>query len=149
MTSNQILIVSATILGAAVAAFLWNIATKFLSQYEKIETWQFDTKLFGPPIKPGIIYIMRCDAHVANLYKVGYTTKSAEDRAYQLSKSTATPRPFKVIDAIEVQDVRYAEKVIHDELADYRLEKKREFFQAPLQLIQKRLRQRVQKGRIQ
>lgn len=76
------------------------------------------------------VYIMRCDAHLADLYKVGFTDRDPETRARELSSTTAAPQPFAVVQAWPVSNGMAAEQAAHEALKEVRLSKNREFFQA-------------------
>lgn len=89
---------------------------------------------FGEGLNPGIIYIMRSPAHEPDVYKIGLTTKSAEERAKQLNK-TATPLPLEVIASFKVGDCKAVEAEIHRRLEAYRINPRREFFKGPIQYI--------------
>lgn len=112
----------------------------------KVERTLFDPRIHGAPTKPGVIYIMRCEAHGPNIYKIGFTTKPVEKRAKQLSASTASPLPFKVLKTFAVGEVDYAEKVVHQELGEFRIAKNREFFAAPYEEILRRINNRVERA---
>jgi hypothetical protein len=76
------------------------------------------------------VYVMRCPAHGADIYKVGYSTKDPELRARELSAATASPVKFLLVQAWAVTDGRLAETAAHSALEHYRLADNREFFQA-------------------
>ncbi len=84
----------------------------------------------GP--NPGFVYIMRSPAHELDVYKIGLTTKSPEERAKQLNK-TSTPLPLEVLASWQVGDCKAVEAEIHKRLDDYRINPRREFFGGPIQ----------------
>src|ERR1019366_9050628 len=47
----------------------------------------------------GVLYVMRCLAMQEEVYKVGWTSNSAEQRARELSSATGVPVSFAVVDA--------------------------------------------------
>lgn len=83
-------------------------------------------------LKPGKIYILRNPLHRDAIVKIGRTTGSSETRASQISTSTGVPYPFEVLYEEDVIDCQLAERLIHEKLEDYRINKRREFFQLPL-----------------
>ncbi len=84
---------------------------------------------------PGTVYIMRNPSHGNDLYKIGITRRSTEQRAQELGSSTASPLPFGVLARWEVGDCASVEKEVHKKLKAYRVSKRREFFFAPLSYI--------------
>lgn len=80
----------------------------------------------------GYIYIMRNPAHALDIFKIGLTTKTADERAAQLSASTGSPDKFLIIQRWKVNDCFLAEKLIHQLLDNFRLNPKREFFRLEL-----------------
>ena len=85
-------------------------------------TQEFTTK------NAGRIYIMRNGNLGDNVYKIGLTTKTTDERARQLSK-TSIPDKFYVMREWNVKDCYLAEKNIHELLDKYRVDKRREFFE--------------------
>ncbi len=76
---------------------------------------------------PGIVYVARTPAHQTDVYKVGLTRRTAEERARELG-STSTPLPFGVMAKWEVGDCAAVEREAHRRLEPYRLNPRREFF---------------------
>ena len=62
------------------------------------------------------------------------TTRTPEQRARELSGPTGVPTRFEVLYEEHVVDCALAEKLIHKQLADFRLRQEREFFEVPLKL---------------
>lgn len=79
----------------------------------------------------GFIYIMINDSY-NGLIKIGKTTISAEERAKQLSRESGVPTAFRVAYELYVDDCDAAEKKIHNNLNEYRINPNREFFKYPL-----------------
>lgn len=79
----------------------------------------------GP--KSGYIYLMRSPSHAPDVYKIGLTQVTPRERAISLSK-TSSPLPFGVLASWFVDDCFAAEKEIHEALAQYRVDPRREFF---------------------
>jgi hypothetical protein len=71
---------------------------------------------------------MRCPAHACDLYKIGFTTVSPEERANDLSRATATPVRFVVMEYWVVSDAKAAEASIFAALKSRRANGSREFF---------------------
>lgn len=82
---------------------------------------------------PGFIYLMRSDAHVSDLYKIGLSRRTSEERAHELSRATGVPTPLAAIADWEVGDCADVESRIHKRLAACRVNKRREFFRGNLQ----------------
>jgi hypothetical protein len=76
--------------------------------------------------KFGYLYILENES-LPNLIKIGFTKKSAFQRAAQLS-NTSIPTPYKVAYLARVAKPREVEKEVHHLLADVRVNDKREFF---------------------
>lgn len=85
-------------------------------------------------IDPGIVYVARNPANVANVYKVGLTRRTSKERASDLSKTSA-PVPFLIVGEWSVGNCREVEKQVHKILKRYRLNPKREFFQCEVSRI--------------
>jgi hypothetical protein len=77
------------------------------------------------PIR-GFVYILSNEA-MPGLLKIGYTTKDVDRRVSELSHATGIPEPFKIEAYFLTNDPRNHEKLIHDELSNYRHSNK-EFF---------------------
>lgn len=60
--------------------------------------------------------------------KIGYTNRSPYIRARELSNSTGVPTPFKVYYYRKVKNGKLTESILHEKLKNYRVNKKREFF---------------------
>ena len=81
----------------------------------------------------GCVYILKNEA-MPDLIKIGYTMETAEKRANDLSRSTGVPMPFEVVTdfaRLELEHCKTLEKEIHKELAEYRINPRREFFRYP------------------
>jgi hypothetical protein len=84
---------------------------------------------------PGVIYLTRSPAHEVDLYKVGLTRRSADERNKELSSATGVPLPFGVCASWEVGDCASVEKEVHRRLEWCRVNRRREFFNASLSKI--------------
>ncbi|WP_428987954.1 GIY-YIG nuclease family protein [Methylocapsa aurea] len=76
----------------------------------------------------GVLYVLRCLAMKDEVYKVGWTSSSAEQRARELSSATGVPVAFAVANAWHHSDPEALEKGVHAMLSPYRLNESREFF---------------------
>ncbi|AFZ13486.1 helicase A859L [Crinalium epipsammum PCC 9333] len=80
----------------------------------------------------GSIYIMKNPAfREENMLKIGRTERTPQQRAKELS-TTGLPDSFYVVYEQDVANCVLAEKLIHQKLANYRYNQKREFFILPL-----------------
>jgi len=96
-----------------------------------------NTKLKNIPDGPnkGYIYVMRSASDKGDVYKIGLTQRLPEVRASEVSRGTGVPTSYLVVEDWEVADCVLAERIIHQELKDYRINEKREFFCAPYKLL--------------
>lgn len=78
--------------------------------------------------KAGVLYVMRCLAMNDEVYKVGWTSGTAEQRARELSSATGVPISFIVVDRWQHFDPEGLEKGVHAILTPYRIAENREFF---------------------
>ena len=83
----------------------------------------------------GFIYVMRSAAHEKNVFKVGLTRRTPEERSKELSRNTSSPDHFHVMQEWDVDDCILAERLIHEKLSDFRLNPRREYFKAPYKEI--------------
>ena len=86
-------------------------------------------------VNPGFIYVMRSAAHPKDVFKIGLTRRTSDERSGELSRSTSSPDHFLVVEEWATGDCVLAEKLIHEELASYRFNPNREFFKAPYRTI--------------
>lgn len=75
----------------------------------------------------GYIYILRNPIMGKNIFKIGLTRNDVDERIKQLS-NTSVPDKFYKSQEWNVKDCIKAEKEIHLRLTDYRIDKRREFF---------------------
>jgi len=80
----------------------------------------------------GFLYILNNPSLPEGFLKIGMTTRNPNQRAKELS-TTSVAAAFQVAHSIKVIDCKKAEKVLHERLFEYRVNKKREFFKLPLQ----------------
>lgn len=81
----------------------------------------------------GKIYILRNSNYEKDIYKIGLTTKTVEERAEQLS-NTSVPDKFSIMREWDVKDCYLAEKTIHKALDIYRIDNRREFFKMDMRI---------------
>ena len=79
----------------------------------------------------GCVYILKNPA-MPDLIKIGYTTRTAEERATELYEGvTGVPKPFVVAYIVDCEEPPKLEAAIHKKLSNYRINEKREFFEYP------------------
>jgi hypothetical protein len=89
------------------------------------------------PETRGVLYVLRCIAMRDEIYKVGWTAGSAEERAKELSAATGVPVSFAVVDFWAHADPKALETNIHAMLTPYRINDNREFFKAEYPVIKR------------
>lgn len=83
----------------------------------------------------GWVYVLANEA-MPGVLKVGMTTSTPEKRAKELSSSSGVPYPFDVVSRYRTNDPWGHEKQVHEMLARYRVNQGREFFKAPLNIVE-------------
>lgn len=82
------------------------------------------------------VYAVSNPAFGDDIYKIGMTTRpNLRARIKELSSSTSVPTAFELEAAIKVIDAPKIEKKLHRQLARYRINDRREFFQVELSEI--------------
>ena len=84
---------------------------------------------------PGFIYVMKSPLQPKNVFKVGLTRRTTQERADELSGSSGLPGKIYVMHEWPVGDCVSAEREIHEQLSEFRVDPRREFFEAPLDFI--------------
>jgi hypothetical protein len=79
----------------------------------------------------GIIYVLT-NEHMRGIVKIGQTTRDVTTRVQELSRPTGVPTEFELVYSEVVSDVDSAESEIHAALADFRVNKSREFFRVSI-----------------
>lgn len=74
------------------------------------------------------VYIMS-NASMPGLLKIGMTTTSPQQRNKELGSATGVPMPFRLEYSLKVRDAHRVERDLHHQLADYRVNRRREFFE--------------------
>jgi hypothetical protein len=77
------------------------------------------------------VYIMS-NPTMPGYYKIGYTKKSPNERAKQISNATGVASPMVVEWAFHCWSGFELEQEVHNKLSEYRVSNQREFFQLPL-----------------
>jgi hypothetical protein len=93
----------------------------------------------------GYVYILFNSA-MPSLVKIGQTTRDPEDRAHEIG-GTGVPGRFVVAYRERVPDCAAVERRIHRELAKYRYDPKREFFELSLESAIATMRQIAEEER--
>ena len=79
----------------------------------------------------GCVYILKNPA-MPDLIKIGYTTRTAEERAKELyDGALGVPKPFVVVHINDCEEPQELETAVHERLVKYRINKSREFFKYP------------------
>ena len=76
----------------------------------------------------GTVYVLTNPEH-EHLVKVGYTTRSAQTRARELSSATGVPGDFSVAYEASTPTPRAVEQAAHSRLSDHKVKRNREFFE--------------------
>ncbi|HAS43561.1 MAG TPA: hypothetical protein DCS93_23985 [Microscillaceae bacterium] len=93
--------------------------------------------------KKGYVYLMLNPAY-RNAIKIGFTTKTSEARALELSGDSGMLGSFMVAYDVQVDNPQKLEAIMHKKLARRRIEAKREFFDVPIKEAIAVLEQSVQ-----
>lgn len=89
----------------------------------------------------GFVYALKNSSFGDGIYKIGMTERDPKDRAKELSSQTSIPSPFEIVAAINVFKPSEAESFIHDRLAEYRVNGKKEFFKVELSRLKIAMRE--------
>ncbi len=82
------------------------------------------------------LYALKNDSYAPYVIKIGKTSQRPELRAKQIYwGATGVPEHFKFVYVIEVPDCSTAERVVHQTLASYRHNKRREFFHLTIDVV--------------
>lgn len=82
-------------------------------------------------VRPGVVYILGNSAYRETVVKIGKSSRSGAERAAELSRATGVPLAFKVLYEEAVSDCARAEKLVHERLLNFRMNRRREFFDVP------------------
>jgi hypothetical protein len=75
----------------------------------------------------GFVYILSTREQ-SDLLKIGYTTRSVEERVIEINRATGVIVPFGARGVWRVRDARGVEREVHVALQEYRIRADREFF---------------------
>ncbi len=75
----------------------------------------------------GFVYVMT-NPSLKGMVKIGYTLRSPDERAAELSGTSGIPTPFKVAYSFECDDPEAVEQRLHNRFASTRVNFGREFF---------------------
>jgi len=84
----------------------------------------------------GFVYCMANDC-MPGIYKIGYTNRTPNGRADELSAPSGVPFPFEVLFYLETKDAPLVESMIHVVLDQYRVSCNREFFKVGDEIIKR------------
>ncbi len=87
----------------------------------------------------GWIYAARNPSFVDPVFKVGESSRPPVNRMGELSASTSVYRAFQLVYFVHVTHRDIAEKQVHNALKKFRINPRKEFFQAPLPIVVKAL----------
>jgi hypothetical protein len=110
--------------------------------YQKAQSTTEDEKA-KPNSTQGELYVLRCILMGEEVYKVGWTSGSATDRAKELSTATGVPVAFAVVESWKHDDADALETEVHAMLAPYRVNTQREFFQLEFGSIKRIIEQTI------
>lgn len=83
----------------------------------------------------GYIYVLSNPSFMQGVYKIGFTTRNPEDRMAELQRNSGVPTAFELEYSEFVLNCESVEGRVHANLADYRVNPKREFFKVSLVTI--------------
>jgi len=78
----------------------------------------------------GYVYIIRNPSHESDVYKVGKTSRTIDERLKELNSETSNIGTFDLIKSFMVSDIDKAESESHKALDSMRVQNNREFFKA-------------------
>lgn len=79
----------------------------------------------------GYVYIL-INPMMEGIVKIGWTSRSSEERAKEISGVTGVPTPYVVIHEEYVTDCEVVESQLQDHFAPFRIHPKREFYRIPI-----------------
>lgn len=92
-----------------------------------------------------VLYVLRCMVMQDEIYKVGWTSGTAEERAKQISSATGVPNAFLVVEHWQHPDPEALEKNVHAMLDPYRVAENREFFKLEFSLLKRIIEQEIER----
>ncbi len=97
--------------------------------------------------KENVLYVLRCVLMKDEIYKVGWTSGTADQRAKELSSATGVPSAFVVVADWYHENAGELEVSVHAALAPYRLNASREFFQVNYETLKKIIEAQIARSR--
>ena len=91
----------------------------------------------------GVLYVLRCITMKDGVYKIGWTSGSAHERAKDLSTATGVPSAFVLVDYWQHEDPEALESNVHAMLDPYRINESREFFQIDFETIKRLIEEEI------
>lgn len=116
-----------------ISSFCWNCQKKYQHLKDEKKQISIQCEICGTTlisISPinGYVYILS-NPCMPSLIKIGFTTRSIDERMAELNSSTGVPESF-ILEATFCRiNPENDERLIHAKLNDYRTNKSREFFQ--------------------
>lgn len=89
--------------------------------------------------KLGWLYVARNPSFIDPVFKVGVSSRPPFARIQELSASTSVYRAFDLVYFVHVTPRDMAEQWVHDALKEFRINPRKEFFQASLPVVVKAL----------
>ncbi|MDE2834765.1 MAG: GIY-YIG nuclease family protein [Bacteroidota bacterium] len=80
----------------------------------------------------GWVYAARNEAYGTDVLKIGQTRVSPMERVVAMSRSTEVLKPFELVYFLHASNRLWAERTVHDLLAQYRVRPNKEFFRVDL-----------------
>lgn len=96
----------------------------------------------------GYIYILST-REARDMLKIGYTTRSVEDRVREINSATGVPIPYGVRAMWVVKNAREVEGKVHELLDEFRVRRDREFFDLDFKVAFALIRDYVRAARIE
>lgn len=109
-----------------------NRAQAILQSYEIISSFDRRRREYK---KLGWIYAARNRSFVDQVFKVGQSARQPDIRVAELSSGTAVYRDFELVYFVHVGNRDPAEGQAHSILQEFRVNPRKEFFQAPLKKV--------------
>lgn len=86
----------------------------------------------------GFVYVLANQA-MKGIYKVGFTERDPFVRCEELSRATSVPAAFDLVCFAEYENAQARERIIHRDLAKWRMSQNREFFRCDLWHVTRRV----------
>lgn len=120
-------------------------AKEIIAAARNAETKQTNdgTTVFNKGETQGVLYVLRCISMKDGVYKIGWTSGSAQERAKELSTATGVPSSFVVVDSWKHKDPEALESNVHAMLDPYRINQGREFFQVEFDVIKRLIEEEI------